>query len=498
MSGETDRIREKLAKVRAQGRTCFGSDSHQFRLGPPLAEAEVAAFERAHGVRLPEDYRRFLLEVGHGGAGPYYGLYRLDQWDDLVGAVMDALPPGYLAAPFPGTDATIREGACAIEDVPERASRGFYQGTLSLGTQGCSYGFQLVVSGPWAGRILYVDADGQPPYLVREPSFLAWYERWLDELIEGIPMDWFGYGPSGDEGTLSRIAADREREADLRGEAVTALGRRPVSATTRALLVALVDDPEAPVRASACGVAGRMKLAEALPAIEARCGDPVARVREVAVAAVVALAPERAVALHARVFDEVEPSTAGTLFDILRDTWTNDELRRLAVTGGDPVRVRAVSRVTFGPEDRPLLLRLLDDPNPHVRRSAAGGGRHLPFPTLEEAYLARLAVETDVDTQAALLKQLAARGSPGVADTLLRWLDADDDFHVLDALEGLARLGDERCVPRVRQLLAEARKPLRRHDNGSLSHIKPIGELTRERLRGATSRVLRALAKAPA
>jgi hypothetical protein len=34
--------------------------------GPPVEEADVAAFERQIGHSLPEDYRRFLLEVNGG------------------------------------------------------------------------------------------------------------------------------------------------------------------------------------------------------------------------------------------------------------------------------------------------------------------------------------------------------------------------------------------------------------------------------------------------
>jgi SMI1 / KNR4 family (SUKH-1) len=37
--------------------------------GPPVTEADVAAFERRVGITLPADYRRFLLEV-NGGDGP--------------------------------------------------------------------------------------------------------------------------------------------------------------------------------------------------------------------------------------------------------------------------------------------------------------------------------------------------------------------------------------------------------------------------------------------
>lgn len=46
---------------------------HEGRLGEPAAPAEVARLEKKVG-RLPEDYRRFLVEVAKEGAGPGYGL----------------------------------------------------------------------------------------------------------------------------------------------------------------------------------------------------------------------------------------------------------------------------------------------------------------------------------------------------------------------------------------------------------------------------------------
>lgn len=50
------------------------------RLGTPLSEERVVAYETRHGVRLPHSYRTFLREIGNGGIGPDYGLLPPTRW----------------------------------------------------------------------------------------------------------------------------------------------------------------------------------------------------------------------------------------------------------------------------------------------------------------------------------------------------------------------------------------------------------------------------------
>jgi SMI1/KNR4 family protein SUKH-1 len=61
------------------GFTRFGCEEHRYLLNEPLTESEVTGFEDRYGVSLPEEYRAFLLQVGDGGAGPFYGIFRLDR-----------------------------------------------------------------------------------------------------------------------------------------------------------------------------------------------------------------------------------------------------------------------------------------------------------------------------------------------------------------------------------------------------------------------------------
>src|SRR5262245_51822144 len=60
----------------------FGASTHHYCLNPPLPEEEVILFEKRFGVRLPNEYREFVKEVGDGGAGPVYGVWSLNQIEE--------------------------------------------------------------------------------------------------------------------------------------------------------------------------------------------------------------------------------------------------------------------------------------------------------------------------------------------------------------------------------------------------------------------------------
>ena len=53
----------------------------------------------------------------------------------------------------------------------------------------------LVLDGPDRGRVIYYDKDQcSPPTLMREPDFLAWYERWTREVIAGYDDEEMYFG----------------------------------------------------------------------------------------------------------------------------------------------------------------------------------------------------------------------------------------------------------------------------------------------------------------
>jgi hypothetical protein len=183
----------------------FGADAHRYR-SRSTSEVEVARFERRHGVRLPEVFRRFVLDVTGGGVGPGYGLFGLERADgDDVAEDLTLLAQPFDHDEFfhlepPGIDP--EEDA----DAYEAAMNVYWRempGTMTLCHYGCAIRAYLVVTGEMAGQVVVdqrCDSAGVYPFTRAVAGHFnafnrpkgedhtaldmeAWYRDWLDANI---------------------------------------------------------------------------------------------------------------------------------------------------------------------------------------------------------------------------------------------------------------------------------------------------------------------------
>ncbi|MGH1552256.1 HEAT repeat domain-containing protein [Streptomyces sp. L7] len=171
----------------------------------PCPSPGPADFEREqHGIRPPESYRGFLTTIGHAGAGPHHGLAPLDDWDRLV---LGRIPPGHLATPFPLSlhrPPRTRTGTgCRATTTPSPTPA-----LIMLTGSGCSLYTALVVSGPARGRVVNVCVELRPPDFCHDTGFLAWYERWPDETLDGMDTSGFDRSLPFDQPALVSVLRD--------------------------------------------------------------------------------------------------------------------------------------------------------------------------------------------------------------------------------------------------------------------------------------------------
>jgi hypothetical protein len=227
-----------------------GASSHRYANNPPLSETQVREFEEQFEVRLPEDYREYLLSVGNGGAGPDFGVFRLGFHADGHDRVRweQGRDVGTLSAPFPlsqpwnlpgfwpededavVSDAVIEASARELERLGIQLHRdrigrrdlvknpftgeplpvtlwllvteAYYSaallnGCIPLNTEGCNLSGWLVVTGPERGHVwrdLRVDHEGIVPAesaRARRLTFRDWYEGWIEDCVATVKRSRF-------------------------------------------------------------------------------------------------------------------------------------------------------------------------------------------------------------------------------------------------------------------------------------------------------------------
>jgi HEAT repeat protein len=459
-----------------------------------LTESAVRRFEAEHQITLPADYAAFLQMAGNGGAGPYYGLYPLDTNCSYMEFVWDeAQANEMMPRPCPLFPEMPREENWE-EQFSDCASP--LQGVIAIGHQGCTYMTGLIVSGEYRGRVIYFDENMQPPYVLHEPDFLSWYERWLDELLAGADLHSFGFGLGGDEPQLWKVFDDPATKERHRALAIEALRKWPQLSPEGQLRVCeLLQHSNADVRTAACYAIEKFKLRSAVKQLVARLQDEAANVREAAVVALLDLDPQTYRIEACELLFDDDPHVAERAFFRLKgEKLPRETLLRLMQSQHGNLRGLAAHAFICKRGDEELLAGLLNDLQFNVRHSALLDLRQLKAATAIPAVLELLQREADhnlIDSSLYFLGEVPGEEN---AEVLLKWVKHADDFHRLAAFDSLCKLGDLRAKPIAQALLAETRTPQRRTLYSSMSNAKSIGQLARESLRTSPNAELRGLA----
>ena len=156
----------------------------------PIDLASVEKFETVAGVRIPEDYRDFLLEIANGGT-KHCRMVPLSDW--CASYWIDAQPE-MAARPCILTPDAYGQGVNWLEmaNVPDwerRWEKGEWDpmfGTIAIAEIGCGLFFSMVMTGPHRGKIFsWGDHALNPPFFYDNRGFGDWFESCVDLILAG-------------------------------------------------------------------------------------------------------------------------------------------------------------------------------------------------------------------------------------------------------------------------------------------------------------------------
>jgi len=178
----------------------FGSNEHKYELNTCLPEQEILDFEKTNQIKLPSEYRHFIKNIGNGGAGPAYGVFKLENWD----FELDIENRNFLNENFPYTEKwnltypenENDENYTESEEFQNWESEYFNEkhiyGSIRICHFGCAIYYFLVVSGTEKGNIWIDDRandEGIYPLTTETKSrynFAEWYNQWIIESLEKL------------------------------------------------------------------------------------------------------------------------------------------------------------------------------------------------------------------------------------------------------------------------------------------------------------------------
>lgn len=158
----------------------FGALSHKYEFNPPIEIAKIREFEKGSGLTFPDAYVIYLTQIGNGGAGPNYGLFPLEKVQGFYNPEVEIF--------LDRTDIpNVWEEVCRVYDEAFENDSDEYlkieervlNGSVIIGTPGCTMYTILMCAGENCGKIGVVDLDMEeyaPPSLSDQT-----FEKWILE-----------------------------------------------------------------------------------------------------------------------------------------------------------------------------------------------------------------------------------------------------------------------------------------------------------------------------
>lgn len=175
-----DEIKAKIHRLSKLDKTrqAFGARHHKYLFGNNLTAQQISDWEEESGVKLPTVLKGYFLECGNGGAGPYYGMKRLQD--------LRLYKPN---APFLNADqlrALAKERYNPEDEDSDyfyenesswEVAQSDYQGLIAIIGYGNGDQICLVTNGKKTGQIFL---KTMPNGLSEIGSLQADFHRWLD------------------------------------------------------------------------------------------------------------------------------------------------------------------------------------------------------------------------------------------------------------------------------------------------------------------------------
>jgi len=161
-----------------------GADAHDYRLEPAVSEEQVSKFEQLIHVRLPEQYRDFLIHIGNGGAGPSNGLYPIDSV--IYNIRQYGFRPERFAMEFPFTASWHMKDPLPDTAFPIQSPM---QGTIPIGQHGYAQLIYLVITGAETGKVWEYPDEVFSPMVGKDGKHLGfadWYMDWLNDRVVAL------------------------------------------------------------------------------------------------------------------------------------------------------------------------------------------------------------------------------------------------------------------------------------------------------------------------